>query len=129
MKFPAGLEYPNPKSVCLLKKSIYGLKQASRQWYARLAVALTYKGYTSSLNDYSLFYVSLGELISIAAVYVDDILISGNDVDEIQQIQAFLHKEFKVKNLGEINYFFGKKILREKHGFIISQRKFTLRPF
>lgn len=76
----------NPQSVCLLRKSLYGLKQASRQWYAKLAGALCYKGYTSYLNDYSSFFKKSGELVSIIAVYVDDILISGNDVGEIAQI-------------------------------------------
>ncbi|PHT72711.1 hypothetical protein T459_23496 [Capsicum annuum] len=81
--------------------------------------------YSLLLQDENKREVS-GELIFIIAVYVDDIFISADDVDEIQQIQAFLHKEFKVKNLGEINYVLGMEILREKHGCIISQRKFTL---
>lgn len=79
MKFPAGMTSSDPKLVCLLRKSLYGLKQASRQWYSKLAGALTYKGYTSSLNNYSLFYKRCQGLISIIVVYVDDILIIGDD--------------------------------------------------
>lgn len=56
MKFSVGMRYPNPKLVYWLKKSLYGLKQSSREWYSKLVGALSYKGYTSSLNDYSLFY-------------------------------------------------------------------------
>nr|XP_009783444.1 PREDICTED: uncharacterized protein LOC104232050 [Nicotiana sylvestris] len=102
MRFPAGLSPPSPNYVCLLQKSLYGLKQASRQWYARLAGALSFK------------------------VYVDDILISGNDSVKIAGLKSFLHTEFKVKGLGYLHYFLGMEILREKEGIIVCQRKFTL---
>lgn len=121
MKIPAGLPSPNPKHVCLLRKPLYRLKQASRQWYAKLAGALIFKGYIIFLNDYSLFFKRTGTLVSIIAMYVDDILIIGDDHAKIQVITNFLHTEFRVKNLGEIHYFLGMEILREKQRFIIKE--------
>jgi len=56
MKVPEGVSTQVPQVVCRLKKSLYGLKQASRQWYAKSTEVLYSRGYTHSSNDYSLFY-------------------------------------------------------------------------
>lgn len=89
MRFPASWSSPNPNHVCKLKKSLHRLRQASRQWYARLAAALNFKGFISSMNDYSLFFKRSGNFISIVAVYVDDIILTGNNPEELSQLKCF----------------------------------------
>lgn len=82
MEDPPGLTVTNPDLVCKLKKSLYGLIQASREWYDKLAEALCSRGYTQSLNDYSLFYRKHSSAMYIA-VYVDDVIITATDSGEI----------------------------------------------
>lgn len=79
----------------------------------KVSSSLNFKGFSSSMNDYSLFFKKLGDLISIVAVYVDDIVLTGNSPEELSQLKVFLDSEFKIKNLGNLHYFLGMEILRE----------------
>lgn len=90
-----------------LNISLYKLKQASRQCYARLNDALNSRGYTHSMNDYSLFHKNSGSSIVFVAVYVDDVLLTGNDLVEINNFKSFMHDTFKIRDLGNLHYFIG----------------------
>lgn len=94
MQVPEGV--PNPYHfVCKLTKLLYGLRQASRQWFAKLVGELIKKGFVQSKNDYSLFIKSgEGNQIAIAAVYVDDIILTGNDQCTIQNLNDHLDRVF-----------------------------------
>jgi len=126
MDTPPGLLTENTGLVCKLKKSLYGLKQASRQWYDKLAQVLCSRGYSHSESDYSLFFRKSGVSLVFVAVYVDDIILTGTDVEEITSLKSYLHNEFKIKDLGRLQYFLGLEILYQDSGVLISQRKFTM---
>lgn len=112
--------------VCRLHKSLYGLKQASRQWFAKFSEAVQSAGYVQSKADYSLFTKKQGKSFTALLIYVDDILITGNDSASIVALKKFLHSHFRIKDLGDLKYFLGIKVSSSTHGIFISQRKFAL---
>lgn len=83
MKLPPGFRSANDNRVCRLRKSLYGLKQAPR--CSKLTTALRQFGFTQSKEDYSLFSYKKGQTILHILVYVDDFIISGNDLHTIDR--------------------------------------------
>ena len=126
MNLPQGICSFIPNAVCRLRKYLYGLKQASRQWYAKLSQVLYQRGYSHSENDYSLFYKKSTDFVVFLAVYVDDILLTGNDVIEIAALMSFLNDTFKIKDLGYAHYFLGIEILESEQGLFLTLRKYTM---
>ena len=123
---PPGLRRQGENIVCRLNKSLYGLKQASRQWFAKFSEAIKSAGYIQSKADYSLFTRQQGQSFTALLIYVDDILITGNDPEAINALKRFLHGHFKIKDLGNLKYFLGIEVSQSKKGIFISQRKYAL---
>jgi len=92
--------------VCQLKKSIYGLKQASRQWNHKLTSILSSHDFIQSKADYSLFLQKTASTFTAILVYVDDLLITGNSISPIQSLKVVLHYEYTIKYLGDAHFFF-----------------------
>ncbi|XP_070040726.1 uncharacterized mitochondrial protein AtMg00810-like [Nicotiana tomentosiformis] len=126
MTMPHGFGSQGEHRVCILLKSLYGLKQASRQWNLKLTQALLKSGYHQSKHDYSLFSKITNGKFVLILVYIDDLLITGNDQEEINASKAALHQNFKLKDLGELRYFLGTEIARSAEGNFMSQRKYAL---
>jgi hypothetical protein len=80
MKPPPGLQLPHPKMVCKIQKSLYGLRQASRNWNKKLTSILAALGYKQISADYSLFVKISANSFTAILVYVDDIILCGNDI-------------------------------------------------
>ncbi|RVW21625.1 Retrovirus-related Pol polyprotein from transposon RE2 [Vitis vinifera] len=126
MKLPPGFERSDPNLVCRLRKSLYGLKQAPRCWFSKLVTALKGYGFLQSYSDYSLFTYTTGNVQINVLVYVDDLIISGNDSTALKTFKAYLSDCFKMKDLGVLKYFLGIEVARSSAGLFLCQRKYTL---
>ncbi|KAL2236391.1 UNVERIFIED_CONTAM: Retrovirus-related Pol polyprotein from transposon RE1 [Sesamum indicum] len=123
MEAPAGYDIPSGK-CCRLKRSLYGLKQASRQWNQELTNKLLQFGFAQSLNDYCLFIKGSGTSLIFLLVYVDDLLITGPSESLIQEVKMFLDTAFSIKDLGYAKYFLGLEIARSPSGTSVTQHKY-----
>ncbi|GJT04421.1 putative RNA-directed DNA polymerase [Tanacetum coccineum] len=114
------------REVCLLKKSLYGLKQSPRAWFGRFTLAMKHYGFKQSNSDHTLFLKQRGNLITCLIIYVDDMIITGNDKEEITKLKKNLFTEFEMKDLGRLKYFLGIEVLRSKQGIFMYQKKYVL---
>lgn len=109
---PSFVDADRPTHVCRLRKAIYGLKQAPRAWYVELQTFLTSSGFRNSVSDTSLFILQRGSSLVYLLIYVDDILVTGNDNSLIQQTLHALATRFSVKDHEELHYFLGIEATR-----------------
>lgn len=117
--------HQSPK-VFKLNKSIHGLKQASRQWYSKLSETLLSLGYHHSHANYSVFIKLTTTNFTILLVYVDDIILTGNNIAEIKNVKHILHSKFCIKDLGPLRYFLGLEVARSEPGILFNQCSYTL---
>lgn len=126
MKMPPGFYGDSPTKVCKLRKSLYGLKQAPRCWFAKLTSALKKFGFKQSYSDYSLFtYIRNGRSLHVL-IYVDDLIIVGDDLGRMTKFKGYLNEWFKMRDLGKAKYFLGIEIALGPMGMLLSQRKYAL---
>lgn len=123
MKLPPGFSSPDDKRVCRLKKSIYGLRQSPRCWFSKLSKALLEFGFKQNYKDYSLFTLTRKGATLFVLVYVDDLIVGGNDSALISLFKSYLSRCFHMKDLGVLRYFLGIEVSRGKEGMYFCQKK------
>ncbi|XP_019231436.1 PREDICTED: uncharacterized protein LOC109212260 [Nicotiana attenuata] len=92
----------------------------------KLTEALVCMGFQQSHYDYSLFTKKAGSDIVVILVYVDDLLITGNNQQLLCETRSDLKKRFKMKDLGELKFFLGIEFARSRQGILMCQRKYAL---
>jgi Reverse transcriptase (RNA-dependent DNA polymerase) len=99
--------------VCKLKKSIYGLKQASRQWYIKFNTIITSFGFKENTIDHCIYQKISGSKFIYLILYVDDILLAANNLSLLYETKKFLSTNFEMKDMEEISYVIGIEIFRD----------------
>ena len=109
------------QKVCKLVKSLYGLKQAPQAWYEKsIEHLLKYKYF--NLDGATLFVKKVGRSVVYLVVYVDDLLITGNNDDYIASIKRELKKVFDVTDLGLLHYYLEIEVDQKPKHIFISQK-------
>ena len=111
--------------VCQLKKSLYGLKQSSRQWYKRFDAFMTTHGFFRSVFDSCVYHKKMsGNSMIYLLLYVDNMFIAAKNITEIYILKKLLSKEFDMKDSGVAKKIFGIEILRENGVVHLSQKRY-----
>ena len=105
--------------VCKLKKSIYGLNQASRQWYLKFHDVISSFGFVENIMNQCIYQKVTESKICFLVLYVDDILLATNDKGFLHKVKQFIFENFDIKDMGVATYVIGIKIHRDRfQGFL-----------
>ena len=104
MELPPNVKYGSlhNQNVCKLKKSLYGLKQLSRSWFGRFTSAMKLIGLRQSNSDHTLFIKHNGEKLMALILYIDDMILTGNNPEEMERLKKYLAIKFEMKDLGQL---------------------------
>ena len=112
---PPGFVTPeNASKICKLKRSIYGLKQASRSWNLRFDKAVKEFGSLKNLEEPCIYKKVSGSIIVFLVLYIDDIFLIGNDIPILESTKTWLGKCFSIKDLREATYSLGIKLYQDR---------------
>ncbi|KAK1650761.1 hypothetical protein QYE76_068566 [Lolium multiflorum] len=123
---PKGFIDPkNADKVCKLQRSIYGLKQASRSWNRRFDKVIKDFGFIQCHGEACIYKKVSGSSVAFLILYVDDILLIGNDIELLSSVKGYLNNSFSMKDLGEASYILGIKIYRDRSRRLIGLSQST----
>ena len=131
MMQPEGFVDPKgANKVSKLQRCIYVLVQASWSWNIRFDVLIKAYGFIQTYGEACIYKKVSGSSVAFLILYVDDILLIGNDVEFLDSIKAYLNKSFSIKDLGGATYILGINIYRDRLRRLIGLSKaHTLRRF
>ena len=110
----------NLGEVCRLKKTLYGLKQAPHAWFVKFSDVLTSLSFNPSHHNPILFLKCASTGRILLSLYVNDMIIIGDDVDRIVELKFDLASHFEMKDLGALWYFLGIEVASSSKGYLLS---------
>ena len=114
------------RKVCKLNKSLYGLKTISESMVWKVhEVHEVFWLPSEKFRPHFILEKQHGKITALI-VYVDDMVVTGNDPDKRKALQSYLSSEFEIKDLGHLKYFLGIEVSRSDKGIFLSQRKYAL---
>src|SRR6266536_3766988 len=123
---PKGFVDPKgTNKVCKLQRSIYGLVQASRSWNIRFDELIKAHGFIQTFEEVCIYKKVSGSTTAFLILYVDGILLIGNDIEFLDSIKGYLNENFSVKDLGEAAYILSIKIYRDRSRRLIGLSQST----
>ncbi|PKU70250.1 Retrovirus-related Pol polyprotein from transposon TNT 1-94 [Dendrobium catenatum] len=126
MKQPPGFVDTNhPNHICKLNKALYGLKQSPRQWFATLTGFLHTQGFRTSSSDPSLMIFQQSNIQIYFLIYVDDLIVTGNNEAAVRTLRSKLQNRFNTRNRGHLSQFLGITALPTSDGLLLHQRRYA----
>jgi hypothetical protein len=111
--------------VYRLKKSLYGLKKASRAWYAKIdSYLLSHKSVFCKL-DLNVYMLKMIDSLLLIVFYVDDFMISGYSTSTIIVVKRIMHNMILMMDMGPSYFFLGIEISQDALGIKLSQAKYA----
>jgi hypothetical protein len=115
MEQPDGyIDKSKPNYVCKLKKSLYGTKQAARQWNQRIHKHMIKFKFIQAQADHCVYTLIKDDHYIIVIIYVDDLIVMATNKTLINQVRNQLKTEFDIKELGELKYCLGIEVIRDR---------------
>ena len=122
---PEYMKIGEEKKVLKLKKALYRLKQAPRAWNTRIDTYFKKNGYKQCPHEHSLYTKKSGGNVILVALYVDDLIFSGNNDEMIEEFKSTVTREFEMTDLGLLKFFLGLDVKQEETSIFISQEKYA----
>jgi transposase InsO family protein len=111
---PGYLPESSSRKVCLLQKSLYGLKQAGRQWYKKLSMSFADMGFSKCTVDHAVFFIQNDDGKSIICCATDDLTIAASSPTFMSKVKSLLNERWEMKDLGELHWMLGMEVKRDR---------------